>query len=201
MRGHHFQETPVQGGDPGLLLIEPLNGATVVLGPSINPVVNTKQCVINANFTVQKLPTKDSTAGGAFLTTNSLAAALFQQGSLIGPAGGGAVTPVVGPDLQITKLPAAPGPTITAGTDATFTIVVHNNGSGTAKQVSLSDTLPFAGLTWSVSAQSPGLNCTVPGSPQTLSCNLFNLDAGGTVIVALSAPTSVGTCPAQIINT
>src|SRR5437870_10055472 len=55
---------------------------------------------------------------------------------------------VVQPNISVTK--TADQGTINAGDTAAFTIVVTNNGPGTANNVTLNDPLP-AGVAWSIS--------------------------------------------------
>ena len=75
------------------------------------------------------------------------------------------------PVLTIAKtpdVPTDPGGQITAGETATFTIVLTNNGPGTAVNVVISDTLPGAGLTWTKVAGAA--SCTVTSN--VLTCNI-----------------------------
>src|SRR5438067_1305291 len=73
------------------------------------------------------------------------------------------------PVLAIAKTPD--GGTVTAGSTATFTIVVTNNGPGTATGVAISDPLPAGGgVSWSTARKggveggavgSQGWGCTI----------------------------------------
>jgi uncharacterized repeat protein (TIGR01451 family) len=96
------------------------------------------------------------------------------------------------PVLSIAKTPD--NATIIAGAMATFTIVVTNNGPGTAKKGTLSDSLPAGGgVTWTTNTSG----CTVSGAVgvQTLNCSLgvdFNQNATFTAVV--SAGTSASRC-------
>jgi uncharacterized repeat protein (TIGR01451 family) len=103
------------------------------------------------------------------------------------------------PVLAVVKSPKLPGDTgglITAGDTATFTMVVTNNGPGTAKAVAISDTLPAGnGVTWTTPVTTPQL-CTVSGNAgaQTLSCALGDMAATTSKTVTVSAVTSPTAC-------
>src|SRR5262249_57187544 len=85
------------------------------------------------------------------------------------------------------------GATIIAGDTATFTIVVTNNGPGTAKAVTISDPLPAGGgVTWATATA----NCSVSGAvgSQTLNCTVGDLAVNGTFTAVVTALTSLGPC-------
>src|SRR2546429_256229 len=65
------------------------------------------------------------------------------------------------PNLTVVKTPD--GQTINVGDTATLTIVVSNAGSGVAKSVTVTDTLPVGGgVTW---ALTPAVNgCAINGT-------------------------------------
>ena len=94
------------------------------------------------------------------------------------------------PNLAISKTPDAQ--TINAGDDAEFTITVTNNGTGTATNVKITDTLP-AGPTWTVSQQPSGSTCSITSG--VLSCNAIgSLAAGASRTVKVKATTSFAQC-------
>src|SRR5439155_1574865 len=95
------------------------------------------------------------------------------------------------PDLHIVKSPD--GQTINAGDTATFTIVVSNQGTGVAHNVTLSDPLPAGGgVNWTTGSAG----CSVSGAPgaQTLSCSFGDLAPGASVTVVVTAVTSFQAC-------
>jgi uncharacterized repeat protein (TIGR01451 family) len=94
-------------------------------------------------------------------------------------AGGTASTVVQCPALTVTK--AADALTPSAGETIGFVITVTNAstaGTGTAKGVSLSDTLPGGtDVSWSIASQPSGNPCSISGTPpnQTLSCSSLGI--------------------------
>jgi uncharacterized repeat protein (TIGR01451 family) len=98
------------------------------------------------------------------------------------------------PDISVVKTGNGP---ITAGDQAEFTMVITNNGPGTATGVTLSDDLPGAG--WSIDTQS-GTACSVDGTGSTLSCSGITLTQGATYSVKVVKTTSNADC-ADLDNT
>jgi uncharacterized repeat protein (TIGR01451 family) len=87
------------------------------------------------------------------------------------------------PDVKVTKTPD--GGTINAGETATFSIKVENVGTGTAKNVTLTDNLPGTGqVHWTESEA----DCSISGADgaQVLSCTVGDLapDASKTYTVS-----------------
>ncbi len=91
------------------------------------------------------------------------------------------------PDLTIDKTPD--GGVVNAGDPASFTIVVGNDGPGTAYDVTVSDDLP-GDLTWLLDPAVPG--CTVADG--TLYCAFDELDAGDSVSITLVTTTDQSDC-------
>jgi uncharacterized repeat protein (TIGR01451 family) len=89
------------------------------------------------------------------------------------------------PDVKVVK--TADAGTITAGDTAAFTIVVSNDGPGTARNVTLSDPLP-AGVDWS----EDSADCSI--SAGTLSCSFGNLAPESSRTVHLNGLTSAADC-------
>jgi uncharacterized repeat protein (TIGR01451 family) len=94
---------------------------------------------------------------------------------------------VVQPNISVTK--TADQGTINAGDTAAFTIVVTNNGPGTANNVTLNDPLP-AGVAWSINPAVAG--CSI--SSGTLSCTFATLDEGASKTIHVSGVTDAADC-------
>src|SRR5262249_6707017 len=98
--------------------------------------------------------------------------------------------------IKITK--TADASSVNAGDPIGFTVLVQNNGTGTAKGVTVSDPLPAgsgSGVTWAIDTQSnPGLCSVNASAPQTLSCGPTSLAAGGSFSVHITATTSSAEC-------
>ena len=102
----------------------------------------------------------------------------------------GMITCVI-PVLSIVKTPDSG--TISAGATATFTIVVTNNGPGTAAGVTITDPLPAGGgVNWTTAS----LNCTVTGAvgAQTLTCNVGSLAQAASFTAVATAVTTAAAC-------
>ena len=89
------------------------------------------------------------------------------------------------PDVEVEK--TADDPTINAGQTAAFTIVVTNNGPGTATSVTLNDTLP-AGVVWTEDSD----DCTITAN--VLSCDFGDLGVGESRTIHLTGPTDAADC-------
>ena len=143
----------------------------------------------------------DSGDCGPNNNTANVAATNEDPGQLGNNSDSGSIT-VNCPDVSVTKTPdgepGAPG-TIAPGANAVFTITFTNNGPGVASSVSLSDTLPTANLTWSITSQglnpgySGGSACALNAS-QVLSCSITTLAAGASYRVVVSSPTDGDNC-------
>jgi uncharacterized repeat protein (TIGR01451 family) len=92
------------------------------------------------------------------------------------------------PDISVEKTGNGP---ITAGDEAQFTMVITNNGPGTATGVTLDDDLPGAG--WSISSQTAG-NCSVDGTGSMLDCTGITLTQGATYSVTVVKTTTNADC-------
>jgi len=101
------------------------------------------------------------------------------------------------PNLTITK--SADNGTISAGDLAAYTIVVTNEGPGTATNVHVQENVP-AGVTWTVSVEDPqpaGSGCTssvAEGGSPSISCDFSSLAAGASVTIHLSGETTTANC-------
>ncbi|MBK9711345.1 MAG: DUF11 domain-containing protein [Kouleothrix sp.] len=90
---------------------------------------------------------------------------------------------------NVTVVKTADSGTISAGDTAAFTIVVSNSGTGIARNVTLTDSLP-AGVAWSISPAVTG--CDIQAG--TLSCSLGDLAAGASVTIHISGVTDAADC-------
>jgi len=99
-------------------------------------------------------------------------------------------TPLPGADLSVTKSDS-PDPVSTGGT-VTYTVVVTNNGPGTAVNVGLTDPLPN-GTTFSSCTPSIG-TCSGPpmGTNGTVTASLGNIGSGGAVTVTIVVNVTAG---------
>ena len=91
------------------------------------------------------------------------------------------------PDITIDKTPD--DGVISAGDQASFTIVVGNDGPGTAYDVTLTDELP-GGITWAITPAVTGCSITAG----TLDCDLGDLAAGASVSVTVVGTTDAADC-------
>jgi uncharacterized repeat protein (TIGR01451 family) len=113
-----------------------------------------------------------------------------------------ASTCVAAPAIHIVK--TADAAQVNAGEPIGFTLTVYNNGTGDAKGVTLTDTLPVkAGLSWSIAGQGAGWNNTCAIAAGILSCGPVTVPAGttqaaSTFTVHITSPTTAatgGVCP------
>ena len=95
------------------------------------------------------------------------------------------------PHLTISKTPTTQ--TINAGEDAEFSIVVTNTGTGTARDVVLTDTLPTQG-SWTIS-EDPG-GCSIAAG--VLTCDFGDLAAGASRTVKVKTATSFQQCATYV---
>ena len=91
------------------------------------------------------------------------------------------------PDLTIDKTPD--GATVNAGDDVSFTIVVGNDGPGTAYDVEVEDVLP-GGIDWTISPAVDG--CAIAAG--TLTCSWETLAAGASVSIVVIGSTEPADC-------
>jgi uncharacterized repeat protein (TIGR01451 family) len=97
-------------------------------------------------------------------------------------------------DVGVVKTPD--GGSANAGSNISFSMTVSNLGDTAAENVTLSDTLPDSGLSWSITSQPSGTPapCSIAGTPQVLSCNFGTIPVGETRTVTISSATDVADC-------
>lgn len=107
----------------------------------------------------------------------------------------------IGADVAVTKSGPA---TVAAGTTASYTVTVVNNGPSDAMNVTLTDTLPpNTTLATAMQTSGPLFNCTQPaaGGTGTISCSIATLATGATATFAFTFNVSAATPPGSLENT
>ncbi|MFL5619064.1 MAG: beta strand repeat-containing protein [Gemmatimonadaceae bacterium] len=105
------------------------------------------------------------------------------------PSPATATTTVGCPTIGITKLPATQ--TKNAGESFSWTVVLTNNGPGTATAAAINDPLPvLTGVTYTLGA---GSDATCAITAGTLTCGPKDLAASGTITAVIDATTTAGT--------
>jgi uncharacterized repeat protein (TIGR01451 family) len=87
--------------------------------------------------------------------------------------------------------------TVAAGQQVGYTLTLKNTGTGIAKTVSLTDTLPNSpsGLSWSLDPANTPSQCGIStANPQVLSCTWATIAAGQTYTIHVVSATSATTC-------
>src|SRR5579884_4291225 len=192
----------VSNGGPGtakgVTLSDPLPSGTAG-GWSVDAQTNSGQCSISAG-TLSCAPV-DLAAGASFSVhvsaQTSYAACTTYDNTATASASNApdaedsASVTCAKPSLSVTK--TADRASVYAGDAIGFTVTVSNGGPGTAKGVTLSDTLPSGSAGgWSVDAQTYSGQCSF--SAGTLSCAPVDLAAGASFSVHVSAQTSYAAC-------
>jgi uncharacterized repeat protein (TIGR01451 family) len=142
--------------------------------------------------TITVLPESDTAPGSTLINTASVTGVDEDPNPANNTAT--AATPVsASADLSITKSgPAA----VVAGTQATYTLTVTNNGPSDATDVTISDPLPV-GATVVSATPSHG---TCAGTP-TLSCTITSLANGADATITVVVDVSPSFLPGDITNT
>jgi uncharacterized repeat protein (TIGR01451 family) len=101
------------------------------------------------------------------------------------------------PSLTLSK--TADAASVSAGSPIGFTVTLANAaGAGNATGASISDPLPVGSdITWTIASQSPAGACALaadarPG--QTLSCGPRSVNAGTSITVHVTSPTTANSC-------
>ena len=98
-------------------------------------------------------------------------------------------------DIELSKTPDVPGDaggTVNAGDVATFTFLVHNDGDGIARGVTLVDTLPATDNGWNLGSSNDEGDCTLIGL--NLSCDFGDLASQASRTVQVWTTTTLEDC-------
>ncbi|MGQ0670200.1 MAG: COG1361 S-layer family protein, partial [Actinomycetota bacterium] len=171
---------------------------TSVSGPNCSVVGQTATCNVGdlapgASVEITINVTADE---GACPSVTNQATVTFDQGDGSVSVGSNPVTVGVNcqPDVGIVKNADAPGGGVVAGESFSYTITVTNNGTGTAHNVIVTDTVPD-GLTID---SVDGPNCSVNG--QTVTCLIGDLGPGESVTITINVTATEDACP-SVTNT
>ena len=130
----------------------------------------------------------DECVDGSFDLDNTAIVAASNEGDTSNNSNSGFIS-VVCSDVTVDKAPDAG--VVVAGDTATFDIVVTNNSTVAAYDVTLTDTLPAANNGWSIDSDSTGTCDIVAG---VLDCGPVDLAAGGSFSVSISTETDPEQC-------
>ena len=99
------------------------------------------------------------------------------------------------PDIKVTKEPdqGDKGSSINAGDQARFTIKVENIGTGLAKNVQVSDSLPD-GVDWADDSAQCSISPDSGTTGQVLICDLRDMAPGASVLITLTGTTDKADC-------
>jgi uncharacterized repeat protein (TIGR01451 family) len=99
-------------------------------------------------------------------------------------------------DADVTVSKSASGESIDAGGSFTYTLIVANSGTATAKNVTVTDNTLDLPLIFSAPTASQG-TCAIDGA-NNLTCSLGDIAAGGEVTITFVAETTEEACPRAI---
>lgn len=136
------------------------------------------------NIIISGDPVHPSAAGFAYVDG---------QGNVIDCGGGG--------EAHVTITKVADAPSVYAGENIGFTITVSSDGTGTALNVQVSDTLPTdTGTSWSIDGGTGAADCGI--SLGVLTCDFGDMAAFSSLDVHISSPTTVTTAKeSPVVNT
>jgi uncharacterized repeat protein (TIGR01451 family) len=182
-----------------------INWTTATTGCVVNgtPPTQTLHCTINTllstsgsnTFTASVTSTTgatDTTPRVCGTVTNSGAVASATNAAQV--TSGSASVTVTCPDVSISKMTTTP--TVSAGDNIIFDIVVANGGDASAGGVGFTDELPDVGGTWSIVSQTQTttpLPCAITGT--TLTCSGITLaSTSGSYKVRVQSATTLAHC-------
>ena len=125
-------------------------------------------------------------ADGTSLVNNARATGTDDFGRTVSDDDDHTVT-ILYPDLRVVKT-ATPA-TVNTGANAGYSITTTNIGQGTARNVTLTDTLPAG--TWTIGG-ADGASCS--GTSGTMTCSFGTLASGASRTVTLTRPTAIADC-------
>ena len=102
------------------------------------------------------------------------------------------------PDVGVTK--TAKAAKVSAGADAVYNIRVEALGTGDSTKVTLNDTLPDGGKSWTVTGDTTGCTASPISGGSKLTCNFGTMSPGAQKNLTLTATTNGDQCP-SISNT
>ena len=152
-----------------------LNGSSLTFGPAT--------LASGASATVHVV--RNSTPAECGVVPNTVTGFASNEPAASQPNTANASVTVLCPDIHVSK--TAANTPISAGETASFVITVTNDGAGTAKGVTLTDTLP-AGISWDENSNS----CSITSG--ILTCNFGDLASGASASVTISGTTTADNC-------
>ena len=198
------------GPADGFALSDPLPGGTGVswsIASQSGPVtctISTDQSTQAQTLNCPQSGTASFPAGGTLTvhvtsaTTYASCASYINTATVsltngVAPSPASATITVQCPNLTIDK--TADALSVNAGSAIGFTITVTNSGVGTASTVTLSDALPTGtGVSWSIDGGTGAAQCSISGTPQSLSCNFGSLAANASKTVHITSSTTAQSC-------
>jgi uncharacterized repeat protein (TIGR01451 family) len=106
-----------------------------------------------------------------------------------------------GGEAHVSIVKVADEPSVNAGEAIGFTITVTSDGTATALNVQVSDTLPTdAGTSWSIDGGTGAGDCAIGGG--VLSCDFGDMTSPSNLTVHITSPTTMGTVnDSPVVNT
>jgi uncharacterized repeat protein (TIGR01451 family) len=180
----------------GRLPSDPLNQMTeaLILEPGLGSVSDQYAFSDYSQTTLDPLDDCTFWYAGTYLPANAINQAVYWATKI-----GSFRFPSCMADLSVTKT-RSPSGNIEAGTNATYTVTVENNGPADAGNITLADTL--AAGTGFVSVSAPaGWNCTtpLPGQSGPITCKATSLENGASAVFTIVASVNCSTPDATVI--